>query len=129
MPWSAKTALNTFVRVDAERLLAGGGGRGSNALVETPPMDDERAELEKCWPVKTGNGAWTGRGMGGRRDTLFFFFFFGYTLCRFFSLLFSFRQREARVSFPFLSSKRRVGGRNNLTNGIFYSIPFLFSFF
>lgn len=90
-------------------------------------MDDERAELEKCWPVKTGNGAWTGRGMGGRRDILFFFFWI-YVMSLLFSS-FSFRQREARVSFPFFSAKRRVGGRNNLTNGIFYSIPFLFSFF
>lgn len=63
-------------------------------------MDDERAELEKCWPVKTGNGAWTGRGMGGRRDILFFFFFWIYVMSLLFSS-FSFRQREARVFFPF----------------------------
>lgn len=104
MPWSAKTALNTFVRVDAERLLAGGGGRGSNALVETPPMDDERAELEKCWPVKTGNGAWTGRGMRGRRDTLFFFFLdIRYVA----SFLFFFPFGKGKPEFPFLSSRRR----------------------
>lgn len=99
MPWSAKTALNTFVRVDAERLLA--GGRGSNALVETPPMDDERAELEKCWPVKTGNGAWTGRGMGGRRDILFFFFL---DICYVASFLFFFL--SAKGSQSFLSFRR-----------------------
>lgn len=88
-------------------------------------MDDERAELEKCWPVKTGNGAWTGRGMRGRRDTLFFFFLdIRYVA----SFLFFFPFGKGKPEFSFLS-KRRVDGRNNLTNGIFYSIPFLFSFF
>lgn len=115
MPRSGKTVLNTFVRVDAERF----GGGGSNALVRVggDTGDYERAELEKRWSVKTGNGVWTRRGREKEteRYVLFLDTLDRPMLLLFFSFFFFFSKGKLGSQFPSRASPSsegaaRVGG-------------------
>lgn len=103
----ASGALNTFVRVDAERLWW-----GSNALVEThqPMLKEQERSWWKRWSVKTG-----GKGKNEERtgypfwpDVTFSSFFFS-------------KRREA----SFLSaSGRRLGRAKRLNERyIFHAAP------